>query len=201
MKIDVRLQESYSRGELLLRTFFGMFYIIIPHAFCLLFLGIANMFVKLIAFWAILITGKMPRGIFDFQLNMARWGLRLNARMLNLSDGYPAIGLNKTDNNTIIDIEYPETISRGSMLLRAFFGAFYVYLPHIFCLVFVSLGVGIVSFINFWVILITGKHIPALHGYLTGLLRWGIRINLYLSYLTQEYPPFSLKGNENDWTV
>jgi len=159
------------------------------------------MFVKLIAFWAILITGKMPRGIFDFQLNMIRWGLRLNARMMNLSDGYPAIGLNKTDNNTIIDIEYPETISRGSMLLRAFFGVFYVYLPHIFCLVFVSLGVGIVSFINFWVILITGKHIPALHGYLTGLLRWGIRINLYLSYLTQEYPPFSLKGNENDWTV
>ncbi|MBN9295303.1 MAG: DUF4389 domain-containing protein, partial [Flavobacteriia bacterium] len=99
MKIDVRLQESYSRGELLLRTFFGLFYIIIPHAFCLLFLGIANMFVKLIAFWAILITGKMPRGIFDFQLNMIRWGLRLNARMMNLSDGYPAIGLNKTDNN------------------------------------------------------------------------------------------------------
>lgn len=199
MKIDVRLQESYSRGELLLRTFFGFLYILIPHFFCLIFIALANLFVKMIAFWAILITGKMPRGIFDFQLNVARWILRLNARMLNLSDGYPVIGLKKTDNNTIIDVEYPETISRGSMLLRAFFGVFYINLPHGFCLMFVSLGVGIVTGINFWIILITGKHVPALHGYITGILRWGIRVNLYSSYLTQEYPPFSLKGNENDW--
>ena len=34
MKLDVTHQDSYSRGELLLRTFFGWLYIGIPHYFC-----------------------------------------------------------------------------------------------------------------------------------------------------------------------
>ena len=41
MKLTVKHQESYSRGELLLRTFFGIFYIVIPHMFALWFMGIA----------------------------------------------------------------------------------------------------------------------------------------------------------------
>jgi len=57
MKIGIRHQESYSRGELLLRTFFGAFYIAIPHFLVLIFLFIGSAIINFITFWAILITG------------------------------------------------------------------------------------------------------------------------------------------------
>ena len=40
MKLTVVHQESYSRTELILRTLFGAFYIVLPHAFILFFLSI-----------------------------------------------------------------------------------------------------------------------------------------------------------------
>ena len=40
MKFDITQQESYSRSELLLRTFFGWLYIMVPHTLVLFFVGI-----------------------------------------------------------------------------------------------------------------------------------------------------------------
>ena len=42
MKLTIEHQESYSRGELLLRTFFGWLYIVIPHLFILLFVSLVG---------------------------------------------------------------------------------------------------------------------------------------------------------------
>ncbi|MFM1998254.1 MAG: hypothetical protein RL204_201, partial [Bacteroidota bacterium] len=111
MKVTIKHQESYSRGELLLRTFFGIFYIQLPHMFVLIFIGIAAMFINFIAFWAILITGNYPRGMWNFMVGMFRWNLRLGARLDNLSDGYPAFGISATDDATSLEIEYPEKSS------------------------------------------------------------------------------------------
>lgn len=199
MKFGIKHQESYSRGELLLRTFLGFFYIIIPHIFLLLFIMIGSAFVRLIAFWAILFTGKFPAGMFKYQLNAQRWNLRVVARMLNLSDGYPAFGLNAEDPNIKIELEAPEKSNRLTVLLRTMFGFIYVMIPHIFCLAFISLGVGIVNFIAFWAILITGTYPKGMHGYMVGILRWQFRLNAYMGYLTDVYPPFSLSGDEAEF--
>lgn len=196
MKYGVKFQDSYSRGELLLRTFFGAFYIAIPHAFLLLFVTIASMFVNFIVFWAILFTGKFPEQLFNFQLGFQRWNLRVSARLNNLSDGYPAFGLNGSDENTIIEIERPEKSNRGTVLLRVIFGGFYVMIPHGFVLLFLMIGVVFVRLISFWVILITGKHSKGLHDFMTGVSRWQFRVSAYMTYLTDVYPPFSLSGDE-----
>ncbi len=200
MKIGIKHQASFSRGELLLRTMFGGFYIALPHGFLLIFMAIASSFVGLINFWSILITGKMIRSMFDFQLNLMRWSLRVNARLMNLSDGYPHFGMSHNDENVVLDIEYPESSNRVSVLLRAMFGGLYVFLPHMFCLIFMQIGVMFVRLIAFWVVLITGKYPEGMHSFMVGVMRWGIRVNAFMSYLTDTYPPFSRSGNEAEFS-
>lgn len=201
MKYGVKHQENYSRGELLLRTMFGVFYIALPHVLVLLFLLIGSGLLNFITFWAILITGKFPEGMFKFQLSLQRWQLRLNARLQNLSDGYPAFGLNATDENTIIDMECPESSSRLKALVRVMFGFIYVMIPHAFSLLFLMLGASFVRMIAFWAVLITGKYPKGMHDYMVGVMRWQFRVNAFMGYMTDVYPPFSLSGDEAEFGV
>jgi len=143
----------------------------------------------------------MIRSMFDFQLNLMRWSLRVNARLMNLSDGYPAFGMTHNDADVVLDIDYPETSNRVSVLLRAMFGIWYVLIPHAFLLFFLQIGVMFVRMIAFWVVLITGKYPEGMHNYMVGVLRWNIRVSAFMSYLTDTYPPFSRSGNEPEFTA
>jgi len=193
MKLTVKHQESYSRGELILRALFGWLYITLPHMFLLFFIQLWSMVVTFIAFWSILFTGRYPQSFFEFMVGMHRWNLRLNARTYNLSDDYPAFGINGTDEFTSFDVEYPETLSRGHLLLKAFFGGLYCALPHALILFFRMLWTLILTFLAFWVVLFTGEYPASWHEFNVGTLRWGTRLNLYLTFMTDDYPPFSGK--------
>ena len=92
MKLTIQHQERYSRGELLLRTLFGWIYILIPHVFILMFVSLWGAILQFAAFWVILFTGRYPQSMFEFQVGLMKWSLRVNARMYNVSDGYPAFG-------------------------------------------------------------------------------------------------------------
>ena len=194
MKLNIKNQESYSRLELLLRTFFGWLYIVLPHAFVLFFLGIWSAILTFIAFWIVLFTGRYPESMYEYQVGLTRWGLRLNARVMNLADGYPAFGLNVQDENLDFDAPYPEKLSRGLLLLRIFFGWLYIGLPHGFLLFFRSIATFVIVFIAWWVVLFTGKYPQSFHEFVTGFLRWQTRVNLYSSFMTDEYPPFTGKA-------
>jgi hypothetical protein len=66
----------------------------IPHYIVLFFLGIAAVFAVIFAWFAILFTGRYPRGIFDFVEGVLRWGLRVQAYALLLAtDRYPPFRL------------------------------------------------------------------------------------------------------------
>ncbi|HEX7101243.1 MAG TPA: DUF4389 domain-containing protein [Nitrolancea sp.] len=69
-------------------------FLAIPHYIVLIFLGIAAFVVVIIAWFAILITGRYPRGMFDFVVGVGRWGLRVNAyAFLLVTDRYPPFSL------------------------------------------------------------------------------------------------------------
>lgn len=194
MKLSISHQEHYSRSELLLRSIFGLIYIVLPHTFILFFLGIWGSILSVIAFWVILFTGRYPESMFEYQVQLLRWQLRLNARIYNLSDDYPAFGLTATDEHTSLEVTYPERTSRGLTLLRLFFGIFYVVLPHFFILFFRNLWGVILSFLAFWVVLFTGKFPVSWHTFLVENLRWQYRVSLYMNNMTDEYPPFHGRG-------
>lgn len=66
----------------------------IPHFIVLFFLGIAAFFVVIFAWFAILFTGRFPRGAFDFLVGVGRWFLRVEGyAMLMVTDRYPPFSL------------------------------------------------------------------------------------------------------------
>ena len=66
----------------------------IPHLIVLLFLWIAAFFVVIFAWFAILFTGRYPRGLFDFVVGVGRWTNRVTAYAFVLvTDQYPPFSL------------------------------------------------------------------------------------------------------------
>lgn len=194
MNLSIKLQESYSRGELLLRSFLGAFYIVLPHMFVLMFAALWGAILHVVSFWIVLFTGKYPQSFFDYRLGLFRWSLRLNATLNNLVDGYPAFGISSKSEDVVLEAENPESISRGLLLIRMFFGIFYCIFPHMFILMFRNLWASILSFIAFWIVLFTGKYPSSTHEFIVENYRWSTRVNLYMSFMTDDYPPFNGKA-------
>jgi len=66
----------------------------IPHYFVLFFLCIAAVVAVIVAWFAVLFTGRYPRAIFDFVEGVLRWGLRVEAyALLLVTDRYPPFSL------------------------------------------------------------------------------------------------------------
>ncbi|MBT3648401.1 MAG: DUF4389 domain-containing protein [Flavobacteriales bacterium] len=198
MQLDVHYQESYSRGQLLLRSILGFIYLFLPHSLLLGLFGIWSGILQFISFWMIVFTGKFPESFFDFQVKMMRWNLRVMTRYYNLSDGYPAFGINGTDDTLNFEVEYPENLSRSTALAKALFGWIYVGIPHGIYLLGYSIACSFASLWAFFVVLFTGTYPKNIHTFIVGFLRWSYRVNLYLSYMTDDYPPFTGKQNPSE---
>ena len=66
----------------------------IPHYIVLFFLSVGAFFVVVVAWFAILFTGRYPRGLFDFVVGVGRWWLRVEAyAFLLVTDRYPPFSL------------------------------------------------------------------------------------------------------------
>lgn len=192
MKLIIQHQEKYSRAQLLLRTFFGFFYIFLPHYIVLIFVGFWSFILGIATWWAVLFTGKFPKKIFNFQIKLSNWLNRLIASLFNLVDGYPAIGINGKSTKVLLEVEYPDKLSRGLFFLR-FLALFYVFIPHGFCLIFRKIITLILMILAWWAVLFTGKYPKAFHDFNVGTIRWISRILLYMGLFTDEYPPYTGK--------
>lgn len=68
--------------------------LVIPHIIVLVFIGIAAVFAVIFAWFAILFTGRYPRGLFDFVEGFLRWGTRVTGyAFLLATDRYPPFSL------------------------------------------------------------------------------------------------------------
>jgi hypothetical protein len=67
----------------------------IPHYVILAILWIFALFAILVAWFAILITGRYPKGLFNYVVGVFRWTLRVSAYMyLLVTDKYPPFSMN-----------------------------------------------------------------------------------------------------------
>jgi hypothetical protein len=192
VKLSVVYPEKSSRATLLLRTFFGFFYVLIPHGICLMFYAFAAMFVTIIAWFAVLFSGKYPKDMFNFLVGFQRWSTNINAYMNFLTDEYPPFsGKEKQDYPVKLIIEYPESLSRGILLLRTFLGWLYIGIPHGFCLAIFSFISFFISVISWFAILFMGKFPKDFFDIVTGYYRWNARVSAYMMFFTDAYPPFN----------
>ncbi len=83
------VQTELGRGWPLIKWFLA-----IPHYIVLFFLFIAMVVMSIVAWFAILFTGRYPKGIFEFTVGVLRWALRVSAyALLLVTDKYPAFSL------------------------------------------------------------------------------------------------------------
>ena len=193
MTLTVTHQDKYSRGQLILRTLFGAIYIALPHLILLAIVGIWSAILSFITFWIVLFTGKFPESIFKFQVGYNQWGLRVQASLGNLVDGYPAFFPGGSSDSVKLDVPHPDKVSRGLVILRLLFGVIYVGIPHYVCLIFREIASAILGFLAWFTILFGGKYPARWHAFNVGTYRWITRIGLYMGYFTDEYPKFSGK--------
>jgi hypothetical protein len=68
-------------------------------------------------------------------------------------------------------------------------------IPHLFVLYFLAIAAAVLAFLGWWGALFTGSLPGFAANYLTGYVRWNIRISAYLMLLTDTYPPFTLEDD------
>jgi hypothetical protein len=179
-------------------------FLAIPHYFQLAFLWIAFMAVSVIAFFAILFTGRYPRGIFDFNVGVLRWGWRVGyyATQAIATDRYPPFSLQPDPAYPAdLDIPYPERLSRGKVLVKTWLLA----IPH-YAVLAAFLGGGwwlfsdtafpgllhVLVLVAGVVLLFTGRYPRDVFRLVVGINRWVLRVVAYAALMRDEYPPFRL---------
>jgi Domain of unknown function (DUF4389) len=188
--------------------------LLIPHVVVLAVLWVAVAAVSVIAWFAIVFTGRYPRAMFDFTVGVLRWTWRVSYYSYGAlgTDRYPPFSLQPdVDYPATYDVDYPERLSRGLVWVKSWLLA----IPH---LVVVGIfaggwgfsrwsdgrGAGAPSLIGLFVLiaavslLFTTRYPRGLFGLVIGLNRWVFRVLAYVLLLRDEYPPFRLDQGEDE---
>ena len=136
----------------------------------------------------ILFRQKYPQWWYDWNLNLARFTLRVGTYLALLADEYPS-----TDEEQSVHLElvYPDAqtdLSRGLPLVKWFLA-----IPHYIVLAFIGIAAFVCIIAGWFAILFTGRMPKALSDFIIGYMRWEVRVAAYAFVLvTDRYPPFSL---------
>ncbi len=199
VRLTGHLDPDLSRWQWLVKWFLA-----IPHFIVLLFLWIAFLVLTVVAWFAILFTGRYPRSIFEFNVGVLRWNWRVQYYATSVlgTDRYPPFSLGPADYPATLDIAYPEQLSRGLVLVKSWLLA----IPQLVVVgAFVSTGsagygrggaaisiLGALVVIAAVALLFTAKYPRGLFDFVMGIHRWIIRVVAYVALMTDRYPPFRL---------
>jgi hypothetical protein len=212
VRVDASMDPHLSRWLWLVKWL-----LIIPHYIVLAFLWLAFALVTIVAFFAILITARYPRPIFNFNLGVLRWTWRVNYYSYSAlgTDRYPPFTLaDVTDYPARLQVPYPERLSRGLVLVKWWLLA----LPHLLIVgIFIGGGaafaansntqgyawtggglIGLLVLVSAIILTVTGRYPPGMYDFVMGLNRWVLRVYAYTSLMTDAYPPFRLDTGGTD---
>ena len=159
-----------------------------------------------VAWFAILFTGRYPRTLFDFNVGVLRWTWRVAyyACAGIGTDRYPPFSLGpEPDYPATLEIPYPERLSRGLVLVKSWLLA----IPHLLVVALFTGGlalgwpaddiewpglIGLLTVVAGVILLFRNRYPADLHKLIVGLNRWVYRVVAYVALMRDEYPPFRL---------
>jgi hypothetical protein len=131
---------------------------------------------------------RYPRWWFDFARELTRFGARVGAYAVLLTDRYPST----VDEQSVhLELEYPDVardLNRWLPLVK-----WLLAIPH-YVVLAVLWPAALVAVVAAWfAILVTGRYPRVLFDFVVGVGRWSLRVSAYAFLLvTDDYPPFSL---------
>jgi hypothetical protein len=136
----------------------------------------------------LLFRQKYPRWWFDWNVALTKFGMRVTAYAVLLTDAYPATD---EDQSVHLDIAYPDASTELNRWMPLF--KWFLAIPHYVVLAALSVG-GLFAVVLAWfAILFSGRYPRGLFDYVVGVMRWWVRVAAYMCLLTTDrYPPFRL---------
>jgi hypothetical protein len=208
-RLDGHLDPNLSRWRWLVKWILA-----IPHIFVLVFLWLAVTVLTVVAGFAILFTGRYPRAIFDFNVGVMRWTWRVTFYAIGAfgTDRYPPFSLQPDPSYPAdFDVDYPERLSRGLVLVKWWLLA----LPHYLIVAVFAGGFGL-GWNGAWrgaggggliallaifaaiVLAVRGRYPQSIFDFVMGMNRWCYRVLAYAALMRDEYPPFRLENGGTD---
>lgn len=169
----------------------------VPHYPILIGLYLLYPLVTFVAGVAILFTGRYPRPLFDFNVGVLRWSWRvMNYRFpMNTTDAYPPFTLKPgADYPGDLEVDYPEQLSRWAVLVKWWL----LGLPQIIMCWAMEPLLQVLCVISAVRLLARGTVSQDMFDLLMGMVRWRYRVAVYVSLMTDEYPPFRLDLGSSD---
>lgn len=179
--VEVDYSAKRSRWKAFLRYFLA-----IPWLIWGAIISIGTIIVNLIAWFAIVITGRYPAGMYNFSVGAMRYANRVNGFTTLLTDVWPPFDLGEHPEYPVRArfAPRPERQSR----LKAFFRFILVIPIDIVYYVF-SIVSAIALFVAWIVCVIAGKQPEGLQTFLVGWVGYQLRFSSYHLLLRDEYPP------------
>lgn len=181
----VTYEADYARERNRLTTFFRPI-VAIPWIIVSYIYGIAATVVVIIAWFALLITGRYPRGMYDFVGGVLRYSMRVNAFATLQTDEWPPFGI-ADDPGYPVRIGFAPRAAKQSRLKTLF--RIFLMLPLVvlaYGIAFIQMGVILVAWLT---IVFRGYQPAAIHNALAWLNGWNTRVNAYSMLMRDEYPP------------
>jgi hypothetical protein len=182
----VTFEVDYSEQRNRLTAFFRLL-LVIPVAIVLYVFGIVASFAIVIAWFAIVITGRYPKGLYDFVADFNRFVARVTAYALLLTDAYPPFS-GSDDASYPVRMHFAGPLEQYSRV-KAFFRII-LAIPILILRYAINLLLEIGAVAAWFVILVTGKMPRGLFDLMVLANSYTARSDAYWFLLTETYPPF-----------
>lgn len=182
----VTFEVDYVEQRNRLTTFFRLL-MVIPVAIVLYVFGIVASIAIVIAWFAIVITGRYPKGLYDFVADYNRFLARVTAYAVLLTDPYPLFS-GSDDPSYPVRMSFAGPLERYSRA-KTFFRII-LAIPILVLRYVINLLLEVGAFAAWFVILFTGKMPRGLFDLMVLANSYTARSDAYVFLLTETYPPF-----------
>jgi hypothetical protein len=186
MSYPVTFEADYVEQRSRLTTFFRLI-LVIPVAIVLYVFGIVASIAILIAWFAIVLTGRYPQSLYDFVAGFNRFLARVTAYAVLLCDEYPPFS-GAPDESYPVRMEFAGPLEHYSRLKTLF--RIILAIPIMILRYVMGLLLEIGAFAAWVVIVVTGKMPRGLFDLMVLANSYTARSDAYLYLLTETYPPF-----------